>query len=80
MGGVCNATGKSHVIETRSCSESGNPKLRFYRTAHIHIYVESEAHKVLTDETLSFPLTEATVSFSTQAMMGRRGGLVSGED
>lgn len=80
MGGVCSAAGKSPVIETKSCSESGNPKLRFYRTAHIHIYVENEAHKVVTDETLSFPLTEATVSFSTQAMMGRRGGLVSGED
>lgn len=77
--GVCSATAKSLVVETRSFSESGSGKLRFFRTAHLHIYVESETHKVQTDEVLSFPLTEATVSFSTQATMGRRGGWVSGE-
>ena len=76
--GVCNAAGKTQVIETRTMNESSGAPLRFYRTAHIHIYVETEAHKVVTDETLSFPLTEATISFSTQAMMGRRRGWVSG--
>ena len=76
--GMCSSITAGKVVDTKNLTESAATPLKFYRTAHIHIYVMSESHKVVSDEELSFPLTEPSMSFSHQAIVGKRRNWVSG--
>lgn len=77
--GVCSTIRAGRVLDTKSLSESTASQLQFFRTAHLHLYVMNAAHKVVTDEELSFPLTEPSLSFSTIAAIGKRRSWVSGK-